>query len=103
MPHLTTHRTRRKKIHSGLMLALQAAAHKYDGGKQKSGSTLAKGAKYLAEGLGCYPQAIYNWTYVPRNRVMMVHRLTGVPLAALAPELFGGQKKLKGRKARPHL
>jgi hypothetical protein len=92
---MTTHKTRRKKIHSGLMKAITAAALKYDHGKHKRGSVLAKGAKYLAEGLGCFPQAIYNWSYVPRNRVMMVHKLTGVPLADLAPDLFGPSKAKK--------
>src|SRR6516225_2583813 len=82
---------RRKKIHSGLLLALQAASARY--AKSKKGSVLSRGSKYLAEGLGCYPQAIYNWTYVPRNRVMMVHKLTGVPLEKLAPDLFGGYKR----------
>ena len=91
-----SHRARKKKIHSGLLLALREASKRYK--KNQQGSILTRGAKYLAEGLGCYPQAIYNWSYVPRERVLMVHKLTGVPLADLAPELFGGHRKAKERK-----
>ena len=102
------HRNRKKKIHSSLMRAIAIAAELYDKqhhGKRTSGSQMAKGCKYLADNLRVYPQAIYNWTYVPKNRIMAVHELTGVPLEELAPDLFGGKrwhrKPQFPRKAKP--
>jgi len=71
---------KRRKIHSGLMLAIRAAG--------KQGGDWRRGKFFLAEALGIKQQSINLWTRVPRNRIFMVHKVTGVPLAKLAPDLF---------------
>jgi hypothetical protein len=88
---------RKKKIQYGLLLALTEASKHYKGPEGINRSILTRGAKVLADGLGCTSQAIYNWQYVPKAKVMAVHKLTGVPLKELAPELFG-----KARSRRPY-
>ena len=54
-----------------------------------------RGKYWLAEGLGIKVQSLNQWKKIPRNRVMMVHRLTGIPLEKLEPELFRTAKSNK--------
>ena len=46
------------------------------------------GRKWLAEGLGIKVQSLNHWEDIPRDRIMMVHVLTKIPLSELAPDLF---------------
>lgn len=75
----------RRGMDKGLRLAIREAG-KRSGLQPKYWTT--RGKTYLAEGLGITVQSINHWTRVPRERVMMVHMLTGVPLSVLAPDLF---------------
>ncbi len=75
----------RAKRDLGLRLAIREAA-KRAGVDPKYHET--KGKVALAEGLGIKVQSLNHWRRVPRDRVMMVHILTGVPLEKLAPDLF---------------
>jgi hypothetical protein len=70
---------------SGLRLAIRAAGKRAGADPERLNSW---GKKWLAEGLGIKVQSINRWTHIPKDRVMMVHMLTGVPLATLAPKLF---------------
>lgn len=49
----------------------------------------AGGAAALARHLGITSQAISQWDRVPLGRLAQVHRLTGIPLAELRPDVFG--------------
>ncbi len=75
----------KRRQDSGLRLAIRAAA-KQAGEHPRRWST--RGKKHLAEGLGIKVQSINHWHRIPRERVMMVHILTGLPLSTLAPDLF---------------
>lgn len=52
------------------------------------GSSYTRRKVVLAEGLGIKVQSLNHWIRVPRNRIMAVHRLTGVSLDDLAPDLY---------------
>ena len=70
----------KKRISKGLRLAIKAASKHHVG---------MSGKRALARGLGIEEQSINNWKRVPRNRIMAVERLTGVPKEILAPDIFG--------------
>jgi DNA-binding transcriptional regulator YdaS (Cro superfamily) len=72
---------RHKRISKGLRLAIKAATKLYV-------DCPKNGKRALARGLGIREQAINNWKRVPRNRIMAVERLTGVPKEILAPDIF---------------
>ncbi len=76
---------RRHKMDSGLRLAIRKAALLGNADKKHLHT---QGKVLLAEGLGIKVQSINNWHRIPRERVMMVHIITGIPLAELAPDLF---------------
>ena len=48
----------------------------------------AGGVLALARNLEIRAQCFYKWRRIPRQRIMQIHRLTGVPLSKLAPDLF---------------
>lgn len=50
--------------------------------------TKAGGAAALASRLGITPKAIYQWPYVPAERVGSVSALTGIPPHELRPDVF---------------
>ena len=50
--------------------------------------TKAGGAAALALRLGITPKAIYQWPYVPAERVGSVSALTGIPAHELRPDVF---------------
>ena len=61
-----------KKISSGLKAAIKAAGTK----------------AALARALGITPQSIERWERIPRDRIVEIERVLGVPRATLAPELY---------------
>lgn len=49
----------------------------------------AGGGKALARALGVSPQAVYQWSRVPVDRVLEVERFTGIPRGRLRPDIYG--------------
>ena len=47
----------------------------------------------LARRLGLSRQATHCWVRVPRNRLKLVSRITGIPAAVLRPDLFVLEQK----------
>ncbi len=78
--------SKKRLMDSGLRLAIRAAAIRA-GVKEKKWYR-SRGKVALAEGLGIKVQSINAWKRIPRDRVMMVHIVTGLPLSTLAPDLF---------------
>jgi hypothetical protein len=69
-----------------LRAAKDAAIERVDGG-----------VPALAARLGITPKAIYQWPYVPAERVGAVSKLTGLPAHALRPDLFDAPPQLGPR------
>jgi DNA-binding transcriptional regulator YdaS (Cro superfamily) len=51
--------------------------------------------KLLAEALGIWPQAVYQWRAIPPMRVIEIEKLTGVSRRELRPDLH----PTRGKKA----
>jgi hypothetical protein len=54
----------------------------------KRAAIAAGGLLELTEQLGIDRSAPYHWTQIPQNHVREVHRLTGIPLHELRPDLY---------------
>ncbi|MBN9497834.1 MAG: helix-turn-helix domain-containing protein [Alphaproteobacteria bacterium] len=48
----------------------------------------AGGAHKAAAALGVKPQAVYQWSYVPAERVGQMAQLTNIPPHELRPDIF---------------
>lgn len=53
----------------------------------------AGGVAVLANRLGISPQAIYQWSHIPIDKLDRVASATGLPRSALRPDLFGSMEE----------
>ncbi len=81
----TKRKYHRKTMDSGVRFALREAGRRAGGDPRAWHVT---GKTWLAEALGITVQSINQWQHIPKNRLLMVHQLTGVPLEKLAPKIF---------------
>jgi DNA-binding transcriptional regulator YdaS (Cro superfamily) len=59
----------------------------------------AGGMSALAKAIGVSRQAIYRWKRrIPAERVVDIEAATGIDRAALRPDIFGRQKKKRGKR-----
>lgn len=61
--------------------------------------TKAGGATVLAARLGITPKAIYQWPYIPAERVGVVVALTGIQAHELRPDVFPAPEPAPGEAA----